>query len=170
MKPARIRLSLGLIGLACISMGLHQYAKAEETQLKSCMVSLQSELGVSPDIAYKECSKRSIADCIKQMTGAKFVALSVGRKRDLYIVDAGNDYTRWMEGWGWRAKDCEPHGEGPRRDSYYMNFWGTQKRTLFRQGACKSEKLELDQVNSIQEAETLCNSGTITLSDQKKEE
>jgi hypothetical protein len=132
------------------------YTKAEEGRLKTCIESLQKELGISADTAYTECSKRSFADCIKEMTSKKFVAHTVGRKGNGYIVDAGNDFTRWMEGWGWRAKGCEPHGEGPRRDSYYYNIWGDQKRTLFRQGTCPSESLELDQINSLQEAEVLC--------------
>ena len=164
----RSRAAVALLGLSCLSLVLVQYAQAEETQLKVCMISIQKELGVSADIAYTECSKRTVADCIKSMTGEKFVARSVGRKRDLYIVDAGNDYTRWMEGWGWRAKECEPHGEGPRNDSYYVNAWGKQKRTLFRQGSCPSDSVQLDQVNSIQEAEVLCQHGTIRQSPSGK--
>lgn len=147
-------------GVACVSLALAQHAKAEEARLKVCMNSMQKELGVSPDIAYTECNKKTIADCIKNMSGQKYVAMSVGRKGELYIVDAGNDYTRWMEGWGWRAKGCEPHGEGPRRDDYYENFWGKQKRTLFRQASCPSETMQLDQVNTLQEADLLCKNGT----------
>jgi hypothetical protein len=140
------------------SMICSEYAKGEEGQLKSCIVTLQKELSVSADIAYAECSRRTFADCIKETAGKKYVALAVGQKDVRYIVDAGNDYTRWMEGSGWRAKGCEPHGEGPRRDSTYENGWGIQKRTFFRQGACPSGSLELDQVNSLQETEVLCKS------------
>lgn len=147
-----------LLTTALLSMKCFEYAKAEEGRLKTCIESLQKELGVSADTAYTECSKRTFADCIKEMAGKKYVALSVSQKDTRYVVDAGNDYTRWMEGSGWRTKGCEPHGEGPRRDSYYMNAWGTQKRTLFRQGACPSASLELDQINSLQEAEVLCKS------------
>lgn len=160
----RSRAAAALIGVSCLSLALLQYAKAEEARLKVCMNSIQKELGVSPDTAYIECSKRTVADCIKSMAGQKFVAMSVGRKGSLYIVDAGNDYTRWMEGGGWRAKGCEPYGEGPRRDSYFVNGWGTQKRTLFRQGSCPSEALQLDQVNTIHEAEVLCQHGTVNQS------
>ena len=143
-----VALSLCLAGL--------ETAKAEEASLKVCMAAVQKDLGVSADIAYTECSKRTFAECIQKLASEKFIARAVGRKNERYIVDAGNDYTRWMEGSGWRAKGCEPHGEGPRRDSYFVNGWGTQKRTLFRQGACTAESMELDQVNSLQEAEVIC--------------
>jgi hypothetical protein len=36
-----------------------------------------------------------------------------------------------------------------------------QKRTLFRQGACPSDSLELDQVYSIEEADILCKNGSV---------
>jgi hypothetical protein len=147
-----------LLTSTLLSMACSEYAKAEESQLRACILSLQKELGVSADTAYTECSKREFADCIKEMAGKKFVANAVSQKDTRYVVDAGNDYTRWMEGSGWRSKGCEPYGEGPRRDSYYVNAWGTQKRTLFRQGACPSAQLELDQINSLQEAEVLCKS------------
>lgn len=160
-KSLHPKVAVASVAIACISISLAECANAEEFQLKTCMVSVQRDLGVSPDAAYAECSKRSVGACITSMVGQKFVAMSVGRKREFYIVDAGNDYTRWMEGLGWRAKGCEPHGEGPRRDSYYENIWGTQKRTLFRQGACASEPVRLDQLNSIQEAEALCKHGLI---------
>lgn len=147
-----------LLTTAMLMIACSEYAIAEEFRLKTCIVSLQKELGVSADTAYTECSKRAFADCIKEMAGKKYIALAVSQKDTRYVVDVGNDYTRWMEGSGWRSKGCEPHGEGPRRDSYYMNAWGTQKRTLFRQGACPSASLELDQINSLQEAEVLCKS------------
>jgi len=147
-----------VLSTAFLVLTFSDYAKGEEGRLKTCIVNLQKELGVSADTAYAECSRRTFADCIKEMAGKKYVALAVGQKDIRYIVDAGNEYTRWMEGSGWRVKGCEPHGEGPRRDSTYENAWGTQKRTFFRQGACPSGSLELDQVNSLQEAEVLCKS------------
>jgi len=151
LKPG---LLTSIVIAGCIACGTA--SEAVENRLKVCMASFQKEMGVSPDIAYTECSKRSFSDCIKETSGKKFVAQYVGKKEDKFIVDAGNDFTRWMEGWGWRAKKCEPHGEGPRRDEKYTNFWGVQKRTLYRQGACQTETVELDQINSLQEAEVIC--------------
>lgn len=157
----RVALSVAVASASLTSLVAAQYAEAQSALLKACMVETQKEYGVSADIAFTECSKKSIVDCIQEMTGKKFVARSVGRKRELYIVDAGNDFTRWMEGGGWRDKGCEPHGEGPRRDGYYQNAWGKQKRSFFRQGACPSDSLEMEQVNTIQEAELLCKHGTV---------
>ena len=146
----------GLLAIAgLLSSGL---SEAKDLELKTCIVAVQEELGVNADIAYSECSKRTFAECIQNMTGTKFVARSVEKRGNRFIVDAGNDYERWMEGHGWRAKGCEPYGEGPARHGYYMNGWGTQKRSFFRQGNCKESSVMLDQVNTIQEAEILCKS------------
>jgi hypothetical protein len=38
---------------------------------------------------------------------------------------------------------------------------GGQKRSFFRQGACKTNAIELDQVNSIREADTLFSVGAV---------
>ena len=148
-----------VIGLSVFgSLLLSDLSSAKELELKTCMASVQNELGVNADIAYSECSKRTFAECIKNMTGNKFIARSVAEKGDRFIVDLGNDYGRWMEGHGWRAKGCEPYGEGPARHGYYANGWGTQKRSFFRQGNCKSPSVKLDQINTIHEAEILCKS------------
>ena len=45
--------------------------------------------------------------------------------------------------------------KGPARHCYDTNGCGRQKRSFFRQGACKTDAIELDQVNSIREANTL---------------
>ena len=51
--------------------------------------------------------------------------------------------------------------KGPARHCYDTNGCGQQKRSFFRQGACKTDAIELDQVNSIQEADTLFSVGAV---------
>jgi len=75
-------------------------SQAEESRLKVCMASFQKEVGVSPDIAYAECSKRSFADCIKETSGKKFVAQYVGRKTNLLSMLGMISQGGWKDGDG----------------------------------------------------------------------
>jgi hypothetical protein len=78
LKVAFARMAIG--SGVFISLALSQCVKAEEVQLQACMAKLQQELQISRDLAFTECNKKTLADCLKSMTGEKYVARSVSKK------------------------------------------------------------------------------------------
>ena len=133
--------------------------KAEEAVLLQCIEKFKS-LGVSPDAALTECKQQTMAACIKRLVGQNFVATSIKKGPEGYLIDLGNNDSRWLEGGAWRAKRCNPYLEGPKRRQQAITSWGFDSVTQwFRQGWCATETLEFNQPYGLEDAKLRCEIG-----------
>lgn len=131
-------------------------AKADEKALIACIAKFK-EIGLSADLAYAECKQSSLGECIKNLLGKNYIAKSIEEKSNGYLVDLGNNDTRWLEGGSWKDLGCTPYTEGPKRRQQSMTVWGFDSvNTWFRQGICSKEAVELDQPYSPEEAKSAC--------------
>ena len=70
---------------------------ADQTALKACMAEMAGEIGLSPDLAYSECKRKTIVGCITALRG-KFITLEATSKvKDGYLFDLGNDKKVWQD-------------------------------------------------------------------------
>ena len=133
-------------------------ALAEEAALLSC-IKKYTDLGVSADAALAECKKNSLAECVKQLMSGKFVATSIRKSSDGYLIDLGNDESRWMEGKQWKSMGCKAHTKGPyrRQSDQHPSFWSKARSyEWFRQGWCSKEQITLEQPYMLEEAKLKC--------------
>jgi len=131
-------------------------AKADQEVLIQC-INKYKGIGLSADLAYSECKKNTLGECIKGLAGKNFVARSTEKKTEGYLIDLGNSDSRWLEGGAWKELGCTPYGDGPKRRQQNMTSWGFDSvNTWFRQGICSSETVQLKQPYAIEEAKTLC--------------
>jgi hypothetical protein len=136
-------------------------AKAQETAKIEC-VKQYIQLGISPDAALLECNKTSLSDCVKKLTASKVVAKGVSESQNSYLVDLGDNETRWLEGKGWKEKGCTANTQGQykRQSDKFNTFFGNQRSyEWFRQGFCSTPTIQLEQNYTIDEAKTLCELG-----------
>lgn len=139
---------------ACSFLGTS--AKADQEALMACIAKFKG-IGLSADLAYAECKQSSLGECIKTLIGKNFVAKSIEKKSDGYLVDLGNNDSRWLEGGAWKELGCTPYTEGPKRRQQSMTVWGFDSvNTWFRQGVCSQESVELNQPYSADEAKIVC--------------
>lgn len=139
-------------------------AKADQAALLSCIDKFKS-IGLSADLAYAECKKSSLGNCIKSLVGKNFVAKAVEKRPEGYLIDLGNSDSRWLEGGGWRELGCHPFADGPKRRQQTITSWGFDSvNQWFRQGICKTDSVELKQAYSPEDAKLACEIGDIGLS------
>ncbi|QNG28558.1 hypothetical protein [Synechococcus sp. LTW-R] len=115
---------------------------ADLTALKACMAEMAGEMGLSPDLAYKECKKKSITNCITSLRG-KFVTLTATSKNNKgYVVDLGNDKKLWQEGRFWSDRGCKviKNGGSITQNAPDKNGF-LQRYRWFRQGICQTETI-----------------------------
>lgn len=140
--------------------------QAQEAALLQCLKE-HTSLGISPDTALAQCQKTNLVDCVKRLTTQKYIANSVSESNGRYLIDLGDNETKWLQGGGWRDKECRPNTSGQSRkqnEEYFVRtnvgiFPEVKRYEWFRQGWCKQPQLELDQNYSIDEAKTLCELG-----------
>lgn len=146
-------------------------AEADQASMRQCIKGY-IELGISPDAALSECNKKSLSGCVQSLLGKKFQAFAIkkgsadGGKYTGYLVDLGNDQSRWMEGKQWKEKGCKAYSKGPyRRQSDKNNsFWSTERSyEWFRQGWCGRPRISLEQPYSLEEAKLRCELGVTNL-------
>jgi hypothetical protein len=131
-------------------------AKADQAALVVCIEKFKS-VGLSADLAYGECKKSSLGDCIKGLVGTSFVARSVEKKPQGYLIDLGNSDSRWLEGGGWRELGCQPYADGPKRRQQTITAWGFDSvNQWFRQGICQNESVQLKQAYTPEDAKLAC--------------
>ena len=136
-------------------------AKAQETTKIEC-VKEYIKIGVSPDAALGECNKNNLGDCVKKLTASKVVITGVSESQGRYLVDIGDQESRWLEGKKWQEKGClaNTQGQYKRQSDNIKTFWGTQRSyEWFRQGFCSTPTIQLEQNYTIGEAKTLCELG-----------
>ena len=155
----RINATMKKLQLACGFAScsfLFSAAKADQASLMVCINKFKG-IGLSADLAYAECKQSTLGECIKDLVKKNFVAKALEKKNDGYLVDLGNDDSRWLEGGAWKNYGCLPYTEGPKRRQQSMTVWGFDSvNTWFRQGICTSESVELNQPYSAEEAKTVC--------------
>jgi hypothetical protein len=150
MRALLTAITFAAASLICTS------AKADQEVLLQCISKFKG-IGLSADLAYSECKKNTLGECIKGLVGKNFVARSTEKKAEGYLIDLGNNDSRWLEGGAWKELGCTPYGEGPKRRQQNMTVWGFDSvNTWFRQGVCSSNAIELKQPYAAEEAKTLC--------------
>jgi len=114
-------------------------------------------LGISPDESLKECQRSELNDCIKNMAGKNYIANSISKGEEGYLIDLGNETSRWMQGKEWEEKGCIANKKGISRTEDTRLWKWDALREFFRQGWCESDSIELNQPYSDEEAKTRCN-------------
>lgn len=162
-------LTASLIGFA--STFLLDIAKADQANTIQCIQSY-TDLGISPDAALSECNKKNLSGCVQTLLGKKFEAVAIkrgsadGGKYSGYLIDLGNNQSRWMEGKQWKEIGCKAYSKGPyrRQSDKNTSFW-QQERSYewFRQGWCGASKITLQQPYSVEEAKMRCELGVSNL-------
>lgn len=166
----RLFLTVGAVASSAISGSIFVagVARADQSALIACIKNY-SELGISPDVALGECQKSSLANCVKQLVGEKFTATSIKKRSTandhgsgLYLIDLGNEESRWMEGKQWREKGCYAFTKGPykRQSDNHSSFWKSERSyEWFRQGWCNGDSIQLEQPYTLEEAKLRCELG-----------
>ena len=115
---------------------------ADQTALKACMAEMAGEIGLSPDLAYSECKRKTIVGCITALRG-KFITLEATSKvKDGYLFDLGNDKKVWQEGQFWRQRGCKVVKNGDRITQNAPDKNGLlQRYRWFRQGICPTHTI-----------------------------
>ena len=127
--------------LCVLSIG--SAANADQAALKVCMSEMTTNMGLSPDLAYKECQRKSVVNCLTGLRGQRQVLVASRQHKGRYIVDLGNDKKLWQEGQWWRARGCDVDKawDHIRKDFYDKNYW-LQRGRFFRHGKCRTETIE----------------------------
>lgn len=150
--------SLALASFSLLAPGL---AHAQSAAVVACVKSMTSTLGVSPDVAFGECNKKTLVECIKLVSESNFVATSIRREGGGHLIDLGSNSTRWLEGGAWKSHGCEPYIPGPQRITQTISSWNTNKHQWFRQAVCPQDVVELDQPYGVSEAKLLCETDSV---------
>lgn len=137
------------------------YVSAKESAVIACVTKLKTELGLSADLAYTECSKQSLIECINSVSGRNYVAVSIRQEGGGHLIDLGSNASRWLEGGAWQSHGCEPYIDGPKRITQSVSAWNYNKHQWFRQGVCTKEFVELEQPFGPEDAKLLCETNTV---------
>jgi len=134
--------------------------QADQASVIQC-IKRYKEVGISADAAFAECNKETLLGCVKNLLGKNYVARSIEKRPNGYLIDLGNDQSRWLEGGGWERKGCKAFTKGPNRAEVAdpgkgLLRVGKYNYTWFRQGTCPSNELELSQPYGIEDAKLQC--------------
>ena len=163
MKKLLLILPLSLVAIA------GNVSSAQDSALMVCVSSMTSTIGVSADLAYAECQKKTIIDCIKDLRG-KSVVLTASKKLDNgYLFDLGNDKKIWQEGRFWSSRNCKVIKNGPRITKTLPDKNGfLQRYRWFRQGICEAESIQGWEYND-QLAFQACDAGGYIIDSRRNE-
>ncbi len=177
MRLARLASSLACLGLVS-GVYINDSARADQTNLLVC-IKQYTALGISPDAALGECKKTSMGECVQKFLGLKYEPVAIkyvdpktpGVKEAEagYLIDLGDNKSRWLEGKQWQSKECLAYIQGPYKkesDDGLLKLSAELSGNLlhrewFRQGFCKSDKIQLDHPYSIEEAKLRCEAGVL---------
>ena len=175
MSLARFASSLACLGLAS-GVYISDSARADQTNLLVC-IKQYTALGISPDAALGECKKTSLGECVQKLLGQKYEPVTikyvdpktpnVKENQVGYLIDLGDNKTRWLEGGQWLSKECLAYTQGPnKKDSddaliqvFALSSGLSFEREWYRQAFCKSGKIQLDHPYSVEEARLRCEVG-----------
>lgn len=177
MRLARLAGSLACLGLVS-GVYIGDSARADQANLLVC-IKQYIALGISPDAALGECKKTSLSECVQKLLGQKYepVAIkyvdpktpNVKETEAGYLIDLGDNKSRWLEGEQWHSKECLAYTQGPNRKEgddklaqLAARYSGHSfHREWYRQGFCKSDKIQLDHPYSVEEAKLRCDVGVL---------
>ncbi len=134
-------------------LSIEDCPKVNEAPLVQCIKQYKI-LGVSPDLALSECKKNKLSECIKSLEGKNFVARSIKKETDGFLIDLGNISTRWMLKSQWEDKGCIANKKGISRTQFAHLAFNNKK--YFRQGFCQSEAIEINQSITVEQAKLSC--------------
>lgn len=136
--------------------------QAQDASRIEC-ISKYTQLGISPDAALAECRQIGIGDCIKNLLQKKVVVNAISKdQKQGYLIDLGDNESRWLEGPSWKEKGCLANTNGPykRQSDEHQGFFTSQRSfEWFRQGWCSQQQIVLEQNYSPEEAKILCEAG-----------
>lgn len=157
---AYVRKGLSVLALTSAAVtSLSSAAHADQAAMITCIENYK-RLGVSADAALAQCKESSLAECVKRLVGQDFQATAVKNGPEGFLIDLGNDDSRWMEGGPWRALGCTPYEDGPKRRQQALTTWGFDSvNTWFRQGWCSKVTITLDQPYTLEDAKLRCELG-----------
>ena len=169
MKRFLLSLSITSVLFGCSSVendsakkfSLDDCPDVAEAPLIQC-VKQYKLLGISPDAALKECQSNKLSGCIKELAGTNYIAKAIKEGEEGYLIDLGNEQTRWMQGDEWRDFECVPSKEGSLRVQDDRQWKFEKKRIFYRQGWCKSDSIRLNQPISTEEAKIQCDLQALT--------
>jgi hypothetical protein len=153
--------TLTIFPFVIFAISMPHYAQAQEAAVIACTKNMQTAMKVSADIAFTECKKKSLADCIKTISDRKYVGLSIRKEGSENLIDLGGDDSRWLEGGAWQSLGCTGYLPGPQRITNTISSWNTNKHQWFRQAVCPQNFVELDQPIGIVDAKFMCENDAI---------
>lgn len=177
MRLACLASSLACLGLIS-GVYISDSARADQTNLLVC-IKQYTALGISPDAALGECKKTSLGECVQKLLGQKYepVAIkyvdpktpNVNENQVGYLIDLGDNNSRWLEGERWFSKDFLAYTQGPNKkesDDALAQLAAQRSghsfhREWYRQAFCKSDKIQLDHPYSVEEAKLRCEVGVL---------
>ena len=146
------KLLLITASLLPVSSILYGAVRADEAALFAC-INKYKEVGVSADAALVECKGKSLDACIKGLMGKKYVATSLMKGPEGYLIDLGSFDGRWIDGHEWRRNGCKAYEDGPSRK---ISQGAAMMHEWFRQGWCPSQQINLGGVYSLDDAKNAC--------------
>ena len=118
-------------------------AKADEVALQACVRRQVESMGISPDLAFGECKRNSLVECIASLRSQRPTYSAVVSDSRGYLIDLGDDIKVWQEGAFWNERGCAANRDGGSitKDEYDKNYV-LQRYRWFRQGWCKAESIK----------------------------
>jgi hypothetical protein len=160
-KRTYLRAALFVLPFTAATFVVPEYARAQGAAVLACVKSMQAEFKISGDTAFAECNKKTLVDCIKAISDRNFVGESIRKEGGGYLIDLGNNESRWLEGGAWKSLGCEPHIPGPQRITQTMSAWNYNKHQWFRQAVCPQTFVELDQPIGAADAKLMCETNSV---------
>ena len=133
-------------------------AKSDEMAIKSCVINYRNQMGLSTDLAFKECKKISLVECIKKLKVFAPTYKAIAKEEKGYVIDLGEDKENWQEGAFWKERNCKVNkkfGENITRNMKDKNGF-QQRYRWFRQGLCQKD-LIIGAIPSDQMAYKSCD-------------
>ena len=101
--------------------------------IKSCVINYRKEMGLSADLAFKECKKKSLVECIKKLKVFAPTYKAIAKVENGFVIDLGEDKENWQEGAFWKERNCKVNkkfGENITKNMNDKNGWPQRYRAL----------------------------------------
>ena len=117
-------------------------AQADKTAMEVC-IRRNRKMGVSADLAFRECKRQSLVECIKQLKIQRPVYKATSKTEQGYVIDLGDDKKAWKEGKFWKDRGCKVNKRGDHITRDMNDKQGfLQRYRWFRQAWCSTETIE----------------------------
>ena len=148
---------IAFVLISLVSRQVKEKALVEGTKQDLC-IDYHKKMGLSTDLSYQECKKKSLIECIKDFKNKFIFFKSIEKREQSYLIDIGTDKSQWQEGQFWRDRGCTVYKQGGfvRRVMNDKNGW-PQSYYWFRQGWCKQDSIKFKPMGE-QKAQKECES------------